>query len=72
MAVTIIEGVRGEARAARAGHSDPARFAALLAAVREHEERSRHGVKPSRPRDERLYRRVREICADPSSRRWIS
>ena len=72
MAVTIIEGVRGEAGDVRPVHSDPARFAALVAAVREHEERSRHSPRPSRPRDERLYRRVREICADPSSRRWIS
>jgi hypothetical protein len=69
MAVTIIEGVRDDARPA---HRDQARFAALVSAVRDHEERSRNGEKPSRPRDERLYRRVREICADPGSRRWIS
>lgn len=72
MPVTIIEGVRNEVPEAGPEHLDPARFAALLAAVREHEERSRRGPKPSRSRDERLYRRVREICADPGSRHWIS
>jgi hypothetical protein len=69
MPVTIIEGrvTGGGAKA------DELRFLALVAAVREHEERTSRGPRRSRPRDDRLYRRVREICGEPGSgHRWIS
>ncbi|MCB0875289.1 MAG: hypothetical protein R2718_10980 [Solirubrobacterales bacterium] len=72
MPVTIIEGTRESGREGRA-QTDRVRFVALVAAVREHEERTRRGPRPNRPRDDRLYRRVREICSEPgSSHRWIS
>jgi hypothetical protein len=72
MPVTIIEGSR-EARRGSGAKADELRFLALVAAVREHEERSRSGRRPNRPRDDRLYRRVREICGRPGSgHHWIS
>jgi hypothetical protein len=40
------------------------RFAALAAAVREHESRRRHTAIPARPEDVALYRRLRQICGD--------
>jgi hypothetical protein len=40
------------------------RFAALAAAVREHEAKVRRREKQARPQDQALYRRLRQICGD--------
>jgi len=41
------------------------RFFALAAAVRDHEASARRTTPASKPRDERLYRRLRQICGEP-------
>jgi hypothetical protein len=38
------------------------RFAALAAAIRDHESTGRHQAMPARPQDLALYRRLRQIC----------
>lgn len=43
------------------------RFAALAAAVREHEAAVRRRERSVRPQDSSLYRRLRQICGDPQS-----
>jgi hypothetical protein len=40
------------------------RFAALAAAVREHEAKVRRRENQARPQDQALYRRLRQICGD--------
>jgi hypothetical protein len=40
------------------------RFAALAAAVREHEAKVRRRDYQVRPQDQALYRRLRQICGD--------
>jgi hypothetical protein len=40
------------------------RFAALAAAVREHEARVRRREYQARPQDQALYRRLRQICGE--------
>jgi hypothetical protein len=40
------------------------RLAALAAAIRDHESRSRHTAMPARPEDLTLYRRLRQICGE--------
>jgi hypothetical protein len=40
------------------------RFAALAAAVREHEAKVGRREKQARPQDQALYRRLRQICGD--------
>ena len=40
------------------------RFAALAAAVREHEANVRRLYQQMRPQDQALYRRLRQICGD--------
>lgn len=44
------------------------RFAALAAAVREHEASIRRREYSMRPHDESLYRRLRQICGDLQAR----
>lgn len=41
------------------------RFYELAAAVRDHEASARRTTPASKPRDERLYRRLRRICGEP-------
>jgi hypothetical protein len=45
------------------------RFAALAAAVREHEANVRRREFRLRPQDQALYRRLRQICGSPESDR---
>jgi hypothetical protein len=45
------------------------RFAALAAAVREHEANVRRREFRLRPQDQALYRRLRQICGSPDSDR---
>ena len=40
------------------------RFAALAAAVRDHESAVRRRERLERPQDQALYRRLRQICGD--------
>ena len=40
------------------------RFAALAAAVREHEAKVRRRAYVARPQDQALYRRLRQICGE--------
>lgn len=42
------------------------RFSALAAAVREHEATVRRREYAMRPQDTHLYRRLRQICGEPS------
>jgi hypothetical protein len=71
--IQIIEGTRtldptGERRLAER------RFAALAAAVREHEANVRRREFQIRPQDQALYRRLRQICgiADDPARRELA
>ena len=62
--ITMVEGAReldpvGERNLAER------RFAALAAAIREHEAKVRRREYLMRPQDAALYRRLRQICGDP-------
>jgi hypothetical protein len=43
------------------------RFYELAAAVRDHEASARRSSPMSGPRDQRLYRRLRQICGEPAT-----
>jgi hypothetical protein len=58
----MIEGTRGTDPESR-HHLLERRFAALAAAVREHEARARGQLRGMRPHDAALYRRLRQILS---------
>ena len=60
--VWMFEGT-GPPHSVSPGHVAERRFAALAAAVREHESRTRSQLPAMRPHDLALYRRLRQIVA---------
>lgn len=73
MPISFFEGVPVDQRDALKQRNMERRFYALAAAVREHEADSRRASQgsvrtgPAAARDERLYRRLRQLCGEPSS-----
>ncbi len=66
MPISFFEGVpEGQSDRDRA---DDRRFRELVAAVRDHQEASRRARPPGRARDERLYRRLRQIAGERRGR----
>ncbi len=61
--VWMIEGTR-ELDAVSERNLAERRFAALAAAIREHEAKVRRREYLMRPQDAQLYRRLRQICGD--------
>lgn len=68
MPIRIIEGVRDERTAELRRRNMERRFFELAAAVRDHEaDSARAPGSAPRPADERLYRRLRQVCGDAST-----
>ncbi len=73
MPISFFEGIPEDQRDALTRRNMERRFYALAAAVRDHEAASRRTSPGSArtgaggARDERLYRRLRQICGDPAS-----
>jgi hypothetical protein len=67
MPVTFIEGIRDDERQDLVKRNMERRFHALAAAVRDHEASVRRTAPASAARDERLYRRLRQICGEPAT-----
>jgi hypothetical protein len=65
MPVSFFEGIPPDQLPEVTGRQMEHRFYALAAAVRDHEASARRAAPASRPRDERLYRRLRRICGEP-------
>lgn len=65
MPVSFFEGIPIDQPAAVTERQMERRFYALAAAVRDHEASARRTTPASKPRDERLYRRLRRICGEP-------
>ena len=69
MPISFFEGISDDQRDELTRRNMERRFYALAAAVRDHEAAGRRSG-PSRsaaPRDERLYRRLRQICGEPTT-----
>jgi len=64
MPISFFEGIPTDQRAEVTRRNMERRFYALAAAVRDHEASSRRSSPASGPRDERLYRRLRQICGE--------
>jgi hypothetical protein len=64
MPISFFEGIPEDQRAEMTRRNMERRFYALAAAVRDHEAAARRSTPASKPRDERLYRRLRQICGD--------
>jgi len=67
MPISFYEGIPADQRAEVTRRNMERRFYALAAAVRDHEAQSRRSTPASGPRDERLYRRLRQICGEPAT-----
>jgi hypothetical protein len=65
MPISFFEGIPEDQRAEVTRRNMERRFIALAAAVRDHEASARRTTPASKPRDERLYRRLRQICGEP-------
>lgn len=68
MPISIFEGIPEDQRAEVTQRNMERRFYALAAAVRDHEASARRSAPATTrpgPRDERLYRRLRQICGEP-------
>jgi len=63
--ISFFEGIPEDQRAEVTRRNMERRFFALAAAVRDHEASARRTTPASKPRDERLYRRLRQICGEP-------
>ena len=64
MPISFFEGIPEGQRAEVTRRNMERRFYALAAAVRDHEASARRTAPASKPRDERLYRRLRQICGE--------
>jgi hypothetical protein len=64
MPISFFEGIPEDQRAEMTRRNMERRFYALAAAVRDHEAAARRSTPASKPRDERLYRRLRQICGE--------
>jgi len=62
--VTMIEGRRTKLDPVSERNMAERRFAALAAAVRDHEAKGRRQSYTVRPQDQYLYLRLRQICGD--------
>jgi hypothetical protein len=67
MPISFFEGIPDDQRAEVKRRNMERRFFALAAAVRDHEASARRATPASRSRDERLYRRLRQICGEPTT-----
>jgi len=65
MPISFFEGIPEDQRAEVTRRNMERRFYALAAAVRDHEATARRTTPASKPRDERLYRRLHQICGEP-------
>jgi hypothetical protein len=67
MPISFFEGIPEDQREQVARRNMERRFFALAAAVRDHEAATRRLSPTQSARDERLYRRLRQICGEPST-----
>jgi hypothetical protein len=67
MPISFFEGIPEDQRALVNRRNMERRFFALAAAVRDHEATARRATPSSIARDERLYRRLRQICGEPTT-----
>ena len=67
MPVSFFEGIPTDQLPEVTGRQMERRFYALAEAVREHEASARRTAPVSKPRDERLYRRLRRICGESTT-----
>lgn len=67
MPISFFEGIPEDQRAELTRRNMERRFYALAAAVRDHEAATRRSAPASGARDERLYRRLRQICGEPAT-----
>jgi len=67
MPISFFEGIPEDQRAQVTSRNMERRFFALAAAVRDHEATARRATPASVSRDERLYRRLRQICGEPGT-----
>jgi hypothetical protein len=67
MPISFFEGIPDDQRNQVARRNMERRFFALAAAVRDHEAATRRLTPAHAARDERLYRRLRQICGEPST-----
>ena len=67
MPISFFEGIPEDQREQVARRNMERRFFALAAAVRDHEAATRRLSPSQSARDERLYRRLRQICGEPST-----
>jgi hypothetical protein len=67
MPVSLYKGIPADQRAQVTQRNMERRFYALAAAVRDHQAAARRSTPVSGPRDERLYRRLRQICGESDS-----
>lgn len=64
MPISFFEGIPEDQRDQVARRNMERRFFALAAAVRDHEAAARRAAPSNAARDERLYRRLRQICGE--------
>jgi hypothetical protein len=67
MPISFFEGIPDDQRNQVARRNMERRFFALAAAVRDHEATTRRATPANAARDERLYRRLRQICGEPAT-----
>ena len=68
MPISFFEGIPDDQREQVTKRNMERRFFALAAAVRDHEAATRKAQPTSAARDERLYRRLRQICGEPATK----
>lgn len=67
MPISFFEAIPEDQRAEVTRRNMERRFHALAAAVRDHEASARRSTPANGARDERLYRRLRQICGEPAT-----
>jgi hypothetical protein len=67
MPISFFEGLREEDLRDLNRRNMDRRFYALAAAIREHETNVRRDESEPATRDERLYRRLRQVCGGPAT-----
>ena len=68
MPISFFEGIPEDQRKLVIQRNMDRRFFALAAAVRDHEATARRATPASVTRDERLYRRLRQIAGEPATK----
>lgn len=68
MPISFFEGISEDQQDQGSDRASQRRLLELAAAVREHEAASRRARPASRARDERLYRRMRQIAGEQAGR----